>query len=218
MKKIICMILSIVMTGLCIVPVFATNDEKYSTGLILDTWKDLINDEHETTLRAIATNRKGDISGDGAVSAVDARKCLRAVARLEKDFDFIQENVADINGDGKLSAVDARLMLQNVAGKIEIVTCAEATLGDGLNMGVVIGPLHSNEGTAYYWQYEIDKDGLTVLERDFDDSASDAIGGMVRKYFAFTPDAKGTYTINFKLANAKQTEIIDEFKCVLIVN
>lgn len=214
MKKIIGLILSIVMTGLCIIPVFATNDKEYSTGLIPDTWEDLIKDEHEITLRAISTNRKGDINGDGAVSAVDARKCLRTVAGLEKDFDFIQEIAADINGDGKLSAVDARIVLQMVVGTKTVDTVVDTIMGDG----VVIGPIQYSEGTAYYWQYEIDKDGLTVLERDFDDSAPGTIGGIVRKYFAFTPEAKGTYTINFKLANAKQTEIIDEFKCVLTAN
>lgn len=215
MKKVISLILSIVMVVLCIIPVIAADDEQHPVGgVIFESWNDLINDKDESTLRAIATNRKGDINRDGSVSAVDARKCLRAVAGLEKDFDFMQADAADINGDGEMSAVDARIILQMVAGTKTVDTVAETIMGDG----VAIGPLLYSEGTAYYWQYEVNKNGLTVLERDFDDSAPDAIGGLVRKYFAFTPEAKGTYKINFKLADVNQTEIIDEFNCVLTVN
>lgn len=215
MKKFFGLFLGIAMVIMCIVPVVAADDEQHPVGgVIFESWNDLINDKEESTLRAIATNRKGDINRDGSISAVDARKCLRAVAGLEKDFDFMQENVADINGDGEVSAVDARMILQMVAGTKTVDTVAETIMGDG----VVIGPLLYSEGTAYYWQYEVDKDGLTVLERDFDDDLSpDAIGGKVRKYFAFTPEIKGTYRINFKLANVNQTEIVDEFNCILTV-
>ena len=55
------------------------------------------------------------------------------------------------------------------------------------------------------------------FDRIFDDSSTEVIGGVVNQYFVFTPENVGTYTINFKLANAKQTEVIDEFNCVLTV-
>lgn len=213
MKKVISLILCVVMMSLCIVSVLASDAEKHPTGLIPDTWEDLINDEDELTLRAIATNRKGDINGDGLVSGVDARKCLRAVAGFKQDFDFLQEIAADINGDGGMSAVDARIILEMVAGTKNVDTVAKTIMGDGL----VIGPLRISGGTAYYWQCEVDKDGLIVQERYFDNSEPEVIGGPINQYFAFTPETKGTYTITFKLANAKQTEILDEFKCILTV-
>lgn len=215
MKKLISLILCVAMVGLCMVPVVASDDEKHSTGLIWDEWNDLINDEDESTLRAISTNRKGDVNSDGAVSAVDARACLQAVVSTESDYLFLpQGKAADVNNDGAVTAVDARMILQEVAGIKPIVTEADTIMGDGL----VIGPLQVSGGTAYYWQCEVDKDGLTVLERIFDDSEPGVIGGPIKQYFAFTPEAEGTYTINFKLANAKQTEIIDEFCCVLTVS
>ncbi len=219
MKKLIGLTLCVVMVGLCIIPVLAVDDETHSTGLIWDEWNNLINDEYESTLRGISVNRKGDVNSDGKVTAVDARLCLQAVASEETNYLFLpQGKAADVNNDGKISAVDARVMLQNVAGMTEIVTYAEVTLDDGLNSGSVVGPLQISGGTAYYWQCEVDKDGLTVLERYFDNSEPEVIGGPVNQYFAFTPETKGTYTINFKFANANQTEVIDEFSCVLIVN
>jgi len=218
MKKIISLLLCVVMVGLCIIPVLAVDDETHSTGLMWDKWNDLINDEHESSLRALSVNRKGDANSDGKVTAADARLCLQAAASEETNYLFLpQGKAADVNNDGKISAVDARVMLQNVAGMTELVTYTEAILDDSLNLGVVIGPLRISGGTAYYWQCEVDKDGLTVLERYFDKSEPNVFGGPVNQYFAFTPKTKGTYTISFKLTNANQTEILDEFKCVVTV-
>ena len=198
------------MVGLSIIPAIAGVTDDF----VFDSWDSVICENNESTLRAIATKRKGDLNGDYLVSGVDARKLLRAVAGFKESFDFVQESEADINGDGKISAVDARIILQMVAGTRTVDTVAEITMGSEL----VIGPLRISGGTAYYWQCEVDKDGLTVLERYFDNSEPEVIGGPVNQYFAFTPKTKGTYTINFKLANANQTEVLDEFKCVLTVN
>ena len=219
MKKVISLILSIVMFCLCIVPVMATDDEKHPTGLIVDTWEDIINDEDEMTVATFAVNRTGDVNSDGEVTAVDARICLQAVASGEAESvsHLRQGKATDVNNDGKISAVDARIMLQNVAGMNEIVTYAEAKMNDGLSSGVIIGPLRSSGSIPYYWQYEVDKDGLTVLERYFDNSEPEVIGGPVNQYFAFTPEKAGTYTITFKFANVNQTEVLDEFTCVLTV-
>ena len=220
MKKIISLILSGVMLCLCIVPVLAGSDDDYNMGLIFDTWEGIINDEYEDTLMAFTVGRKGDVNFDGKVTAIDARICLQAIATgvADTSYHLPQGKAADVNNDRKISAVDARIMLQNVAGINEIVTYAEAKLNDGLNSGVIIGPLCSTGGTAYYWQYEIDKEGLNVLQRNFDLSEPEVIGGPVNQYFAFTPEAAGTYTITFKHTDVNQTRILDEFTCVLTVS
>lgn len=57
----------------------------------------------------------GDVSGDGKVTASDARKVLRVAAGL----DVLEEGkmiVADITGDGKITASDARKILRAAAG------------------------------------------------------------------------------------------------------
>ena len=53
---------------------------------------------------------KGDVNGDGIVSAEDARLALRAAVGLEKLNDT-QKKAADMNNDGEVTAEDARDIL-----------------------------------------------------------------------------------------------------------
>lgn len=58
---------------------------------------------------------KGDVNGDGELTATDARMILRHVARIET-LTLSQMTYADVNGDYKITAVDARKILRIVAG------------------------------------------------------------------------------------------------------
>ena len=58
--------------------------------------------------------KKGDVNGDGKVTADDARKALRASARLE-NLNEKEKSAADINGDGRVTADDARAILRKSA-------------------------------------------------------------------------------------------------------
>lgn len=58
---------------------------------------------------------KGDVNGDGNVTAADARMTLRAAAQLDK-ISEIEEYRADVNGDGRITAADAREILNRSAG------------------------------------------------------------------------------------------------------
>lgn len=58
---------------------------------------------------------KGDVDGNGKLTAVDARMILRHVARVET-LTLLQMANADANGDFKITAVDARRILRAVAG------------------------------------------------------------------------------------------------------
>ncbi len=66
-------------------------------------------------LSASAAGVKGDVSGDGQVTASDARMVLQNVAGL---YEFTNEQVklADLDGNGKANALDARMILRQVAG------------------------------------------------------------------------------------------------------
>lgn len=61
--------------------------------------------------------KKGDISGDGKITAVDAM--LIAQLASGKRLDEFMYNKADINGDGKVTAVDAMLLARYASGKIK---------------------------------------------------------------------------------------------------
>lgn len=57
----------------------------------------------------------GDVSGDGKITASDARLALRAAADLDK-LSETQKACADVNGDIKVTAADARILLRIAAG------------------------------------------------------------------------------------------------------
>lgn len=215
MKKLISLSLSFVLASLCVLSAVAvTENGDYSTGLIPETWEDITNNADETTLSAFATVRTGDVSGDGKISAVDARQCLQLAANMQLDISLKQEKAADVNGDGKVSSIDARTILQMTAG----VTVKDTVVTTDSAWGVIIGPLQSSGSTAYFWQYEAEDDGLTVDEKIFQHPHEPGvIGGKGNQYFIFTPEKSGTYTINLKFANANQTEILDEFNVVFTV-
>ena len=56
----------------------------------------------------------GDVTGDGKVTAIDARQILQCAAS-NAEFSPEQIKLADLNGDGKVTAFDARLALQVAA-------------------------------------------------------------------------------------------------------
>lgn len=57
----------------------------------------------------------GDVDGDGKVEASDARKALRASAKLET-LEPGEKMRADLDGDGKVTAAEARKILRKSAG------------------------------------------------------------------------------------------------------
>lgn len=64
-----------------------------------------------------AANAPGDVTGDGAVTAEDARLCLRQAVGLESYATGNAEFAAcDITGDGAVTAEDARLILRIAVG------------------------------------------------------------------------------------------------------
>lgn len=62
---------------------------------------------------------KGDVNGDGKITAIDARWALQNAAG-NRDLTDEQKAAGDVNGDGKVSAIDARWILQAVAGNREL--------------------------------------------------------------------------------------------------
>ena len=60
---------------------------------------------------------RGDIDGDGKVTAADARLVLRHVAKLQTSSE-LEMHSADIDGESCIKAADARLILR-AAAKLE---------------------------------------------------------------------------------------------------
>ena len=84
-------------------------------------WFDETNGEKTTDswykyLGIVKPVKKGDVDGDGDVDAADARRALRAAAKLETLTEE-QKKAADVNNDGKITAADAQQILKNAANK-----------------------------------------------------------------------------------------------------
>lgn len=60
---------------------------------------------------------KGDVTGDGEITAEDARLCLRQAVGLETyEADSEEFAACDVTGDGEVTAEDARLILRAAVG------------------------------------------------------------------------------------------------------
>ena len=67
----------------------------------------------------LAVVLKGDVNGDGAITAQDALLVLQLEAKkVGPTDDGIVYETADVNGDGKVTAQDASLILQYLTGKV----------------------------------------------------------------------------------------------------
>ncbi len=65
----------------------------------------------ESTTNQEPAGMLGDMTGDGKITASDARSALRISAKLDK-VDAEKEKLADIDGNGKVTASDARKILR----------------------------------------------------------------------------------------------------------
>lgn len=114
-----------------------------------------------------AAIRKGDINGDGRISAADARLALRYAAKIES-LTADQVSAAEVNQDNKITAADARKILR-VSAKLE----TEASLSGELP----IIPPHFDElskafGATFGSEFDYKKNDATyvvfnILTNDF---------------------------------------------------
>ncbi len=110
---------------------------------------------------------KGDVNGDGQVTAMDARSVLRYVAGLETLNDA-QLKAADLDKNDEVTAIDARFILRQVAGLSNgILDVDTETTNDILGK---FGYVYDEDQNIYYtdvnaWQREF---GFTDI---YDDAA-----------------------------------------------
>ena len=62
---------------------------------------------------------RGDLDGDGKLTAKEARQVMTAVTRTD-GLDALQMLCADLNGDGKISAMEARQILSAVTNSASV--------------------------------------------------------------------------------------------------
>lgn len=92
--------------------VFDDSEEETTTAVTEDDSADESFPDEELSKNENAPElKKGDVNGDGSVTAGDARIALRASAKLTT-LDSAQKYVADVTGDGFVTAKDARMILR----------------------------------------------------------------------------------------------------------
>ena len=221
-KKIFCLMLSLVIAACSVVPMAFAESEissgeesTHSTGLIWDTWDSYLNKMNETTLRALAVQRTGDLDADGKVTALDARLCLLASAQLSK-LTYQQSVAADVDGNFGISSLDARKILRTSA-KLETLFFTMETTPD---WGVVVGPLKGSENGKYSWVSNTDTQGLLSL--DIIQKTVAAPEGSKdtspEYFFVITPKHMGQPEVRFSLMNSDHTETLEQFSLVLTIS
>lgn len=175
-------------------PIDSYKKEQYSVYMELETWK-------ENYDRAVADAHMGDIDGDNAISAMDARKVLRASAKLET-LNSEQTKRADVLGYGKVNASDARKTLR-VSAKLDLIPyVVKIKMGEKF----VFGPLLSAGGYLYTAKVSDEKnlkfvenseEELSLISEVLKNIPTDRIliGPWGPYKFIFTPVKEGRYEI-----------------------
>ena len=91
----------------------------YSNGVTVSYTYDALGNRLTKKVTGAAPIKKGDVNGDGEITAQDASLVLQLVAKkIASTDDGIAYEAADVNDDGDVTAQDASLILQYVAKKI----------------------------------------------------------------------------------------------------
>ncbi len=135
----------------------------------------------------------GDYSGDGKVSAEDARAVLRVSARID-NADSSNTFIADIDADGKLTASDARRILR-VSAKLERfnVVTVELEKGEVYETPVMLG------NGLYMWFCDIPENcGLICEKNDNIPNIDPFLVGSSAQKFAFSASEAVIYNVRLK--------------------
>ena len=132
----------------------------------------------------------GDYSGDGKVTAEDARAVLRISAKIDS-VDSSKIFLADIDADSKLTASDARRILR-VSAKLESFNVVTVELEKG---EVYETPVMTGNG-MYMWFW--DTVGIICENSNNIPNTNPLVAGTSVQKFALSASESGIYNIRFK--------------------
>ena len=132
----------------------------------------------------------GDYSGDGKVTAEDARAVLRVSAKIDSS-DSARIFIADIDADGKLTASDARRILR-VSAKLETFNVVTVELEKD---EVYEPPVMTGNG-MYMWYF--DAVGITCESSSNIPNIDPLVAGTSAQKFALSTSESGVYNVRFK--------------------
>ena len=153
----------------------------------------------------------GDYSGDGKVTADDARAVLRISAKID-NADLSKIFLADIDADSKLTASDARRILR-VSAKLESFNVVTVELEKG---EVYETPVMTGNG-MYMWFW--DTVGITCENSNNIPNINPLVVGASVQKFALSASESGIYNIRFKkmISWDKKSSPIEEIFYIITV-
>ena len=153
----------------------------------------------------------GDYSGDGKVTAEDARAVLRISAKID-NADLSKIFLADIDADSKLTASDARRILR-VSAKLESFNVVTVELEKG---EVYETPVMTGNG-MYMWFW--DTVGITCENSNNIPNINPLVVGASVQKFALSASESGIYNIRFKkmISWDKKSSPIEEIFYIITV-
>lgn len=156
----------------------------------------------------------GDYSGDGRVTAEDARAVLRISAKIE-NADESKTFITDIDADGKLTASDARRILR-VSAKLEEfnVVTVELEKGEVFETSVMLGNI------LYMWFCDTaGSDSLICEENNNIPNVDPLVLGTSAQKFAFSANEAGIYKARLekRVGHDEKSSPIDEVFYIITV-
>ncbi len=150
----------------------------------------------------------GDIDNDEKITAVDARLCLRASAKLD-ELTEKQIKSADFDGDGALNSTEARKLLRASAG-LDILTVT-VNIEQGQNL--VIGPLKiwGVKCTTKEQNEKLSVEQTTEIENP------ELAGAPVTSFFTVNAAEPGCYNLSITSYQPWAGEEISHYNIVLNV-
>lgn len=151
----------------------------------------------------------GDINFDGNVNSIDARYCLRAVAKLES-LNNEQKEVADVFGTGNINSLCARKILRVAAGIEKFDKIVEIQEGQVL----VVDDIYTAGSGHYIWNCSFSAE---TMEYDVNYVISDDWGEPSEQIFNLYANNKGIYVVDFNLKAYEDIDAIDSFRVIINV-
>lgn len=139
----------------------------------------------------------GDVDGDGAITATDARIALRLSVNLDKATGLV-EQYADANANGKVEATDARTLLRT-----------SVNLESEDSLPYFLPETKSEDGNVYWWDYDVSYISMTVGESKTVNNV------IIRKGTQFSWSSSNTEVATVS-ANGTVKAIKDGFSCVIL--
>lgn len=154
----------------------------------------------------------GDLNSDGVVNSIDARCCLRAIAKVDEMTEY-QKKIADVFGTGNVNAACARKILRVAAKLEEFDILVEVQVGQILR----VDDIYTAGSGHYIWICEFPDESIKYNVNYINHFPPEDIGGPSEQIFEFYANEKGRYILDLGLKAYEDETPLESFRIILNV-